>query len=100
MTIEDYPVSYDELEPYYDRFEKLCGISGKAGNLRGQVVAGGRTVVVSGSAEGPEAAEARAAHSKTAPAPRISTWATPSTTTSNVHLPRSGLPPPVTTACR
>jgi gluconate 2-dehydrogenase alpha chain len=41
MTIEDYPVSYDELEPYYDRFEKLCGISGKAGNLRGQIVAGG-----------------------------------------------------------
>ena len=37
MTIEDYPVSYDELEPYYDRFEKLCGISGKAGNLRGQI---------------------------------------------------------------
>src|SRR5499427_6227309 len=41
MTIEDYPVSYDELEPCYDRFEKLCGISGKAGNLRGQKVDGG-----------------------------------------------------------
>ena len=24
MTIEDFPVSYDELEPYYDRFEKLA----------------------------------------------------------------------------
>src|ERR1700709_555652 len=35
MTIQDWPVSYDELEPYYDRFEKLCGTSGKAGNLRG-----------------------------------------------------------------
>ena len=23
MTIQDFPVSYDELEPYYDRFEKL-----------------------------------------------------------------------------
>jgi gluconate 2-dehydrogenase alpha chain len=41
MTIEDYPVSYDELEPHYDRFEKLCGISGKAGNLRGQIIPGG-----------------------------------------------------------
>jgi gluconate 2-dehydrogenase alpha chain len=41
MTIEDYPVSYDELEPHYDRFEKLCGISGKAGNLRGQIISGG-----------------------------------------------------------
>ena len=36
MTIQDWPVSYDELEPYYDRFEKLCGVSGKAGNLRGE----------------------------------------------------------------
>ena len=36
MTIEDFPVTYDELEPYYDKFEKLCGVSGKAGNLRGQ----------------------------------------------------------------
>ena len=25
MTIDDYPVCYDELEPYYDKFEKLCG---------------------------------------------------------------------------
>jgi gluconate 2-dehydrogenase alpha chain len=41
MTIEDFPVSYDELEPYYDKFEKLCGVSGKAGNLRGQIVDGG-----------------------------------------------------------
>ena len=41
MTIQDWPVGYDELEPYYDRFEKLCGTSGKAGNLRGQKQAGG-----------------------------------------------------------
>jgi gluconate 2-dehydrogenase alpha chain len=41
MTIQDFPVSYDELEPYYDHFEKICGISGKAGNLRGQKIAGG-----------------------------------------------------------
>jgi len=41
MTIEDFPVSYDELEPYYDKFEKLCGVSGKAGNLGGQIINGG-----------------------------------------------------------
>jgi gluconate 2-dehydrogenase alpha chain len=41
MAIQDWPVSYDELEAYYDRFEKLCGISGKAGNLRGQIQGGG-----------------------------------------------------------
>jgi gluconate 2-dehydrogenase alpha chain len=41
MTIADLPLSYAELEPYYDRFEKLCGISGKAGNLRGNKIDGG-----------------------------------------------------------
>ena len=41
MTIQDWGVSYEELEPHYDRFEYLCGISGKAGNLNGQIQAGG-----------------------------------------------------------
>jgi len=41
MTIADWPVSYDELEPHYDRFDKLCGVSGKAGNLRGKIIEGG-----------------------------------------------------------
>ncbi len=41
MTVQDYGVTYDELEPHFDRFEKLCGIGGKAGNLRGQIVGGG-----------------------------------------------------------
>src|ERR1700753_2333074 len=39
--IQDYPVSYDELEPYYDKFEYLCGVSGKAGNLKGVIQPGG-----------------------------------------------------------
>jgi gluconate 2-dehydrogenase alpha chain len=41
MTIQDWAMSYDELEPYYDKFDKLCGVSGKAGNLRGQKIEGG-----------------------------------------------------------
>lgn len=41
MTVQDYPVTYDELEPHFDRFEKLCGIGGQAGNLRGQIREGG-----------------------------------------------------------
>jgi gluconate 2-dehydrogenase alpha chain len=41
MTIQDWPVSYDELEPHFDRFEKLCGVSGQPGNVRGKLVAGG-----------------------------------------------------------
>ena len=35
MTIQDFGVSYDELETHFDHFEKVCGVSGKAGNLRG-----------------------------------------------------------------
>ena len=38
MKPQDWGVSYDELEPYYDKFEFLCGICGKAGNLRGQKI--------------------------------------------------------------
>ena len=41
MTIADWPVSYDELEPFYDRFDKMCGASGQAGNLRGKKIDGG-----------------------------------------------------------
>jgi gluconate 2-dehydrogenase alpha chain len=41
MNLQDWGVSYDEIEPYYDKFEFLCGISGKAGNLRGEKIAGG-----------------------------------------------------------
>ncbi|TLX78578.1 GMC family oxidoreductase [Pseudomonas nicosulfuronedens] len=41
MTIQDWGVTYDELEPYFDHFEKVCGTAGQAGNLRGQQIAGG-----------------------------------------------------------
>jgi gluconate 2-dehydrogenase alpha chain len=41
MTIQDYPVSFEELEPHFDHFEKVCGVSGTAGNLRGEIKPGG-----------------------------------------------------------
>ena len=41
MTIQDYGVTFDDLEPHYDRFEYLCGTSGAAGNLKGQILEGG-----------------------------------------------------------
>jgi gluconate 2-dehydrogenase alpha chain len=41
MTIQDWGITYDELEPYYDRFEYTAAISGKAGNLRGEIQPGG-----------------------------------------------------------
>jgi len=51
MTIQDWGVTYDELEPHYDRFENLCGISGKAGNLKGKIQPGGNPF------EGPRSSE-------------------------------------------
>lgn len=40
-TIADWPLSYAELEPFYDRAEYEIGVSGKAGNLGGRKVDGG-----------------------------------------------------------
>ena len=41
MTIQDWGVTYEQLEPYYDKWEYLCGISGKAGNIGGAIQPGG-----------------------------------------------------------
>jgi gluconate 2-dehydrogenase alpha chain len=41
MNLQDWGVTYDDLEPYYDKFEYLCGVSCKAGNLRGVKIDGG-----------------------------------------------------------
>jgi len=51
MTIQDWPMSYQEMEPYYDKFEKIAGISGTAGNLNGQIQPGGNPF------EGPRSSE-------------------------------------------
>jgi gluconate 2-dehydrogenase alpha chain len=40
-AIQDWGITYDEFENYYWRAEQLMGISGKAGNLRGQLIEGG-----------------------------------------------------------
>ncbi|MGD0151771.1 MAG: GMC family oxidoreductase [Xanthobacteraceae bacterium] len=40
-SIIDWPLSYAELEPYYERAEYELGVSGKAGNLKGKKVDGG-----------------------------------------------------------
>src|SRR6185312_2862999 len=51
MTIQDWGVTYDELETHYDKFEYLCGISGRAGNIKGNIQDGGNPF------EGPRARE-------------------------------------------
>jgi gluconate 2-dehydrogenase alpha chain len=41
VPIQDWGTSYAEMEPYHDLFEKLFGIAGKAGNIKGQFQPGG-----------------------------------------------------------
>jgi gluconate 2-dehydrogenase alpha chain len=41
LSVQDWGVTYAELERYHDLWEKLFGISGKAGNLRGKIQPGG-----------------------------------------------------------
>jgi gluconate 2-dehydrogenase alpha chain len=41
MTVQDFPLSYEDLEPHFDHFEYVCGTSGKGGVINGQKVAGG-----------------------------------------------------------
>jgi gluconate 2-dehydrogenase alpha chain len=51
MSIQDWGITYDQLEPYYDKFEYMAGIAGKAGNLKGQKIPGGNVF------EGPRSRE-------------------------------------------
>ncbi|MBZ5487467.1 GMC family oxidoreductase [Halomonas aquamarina] len=41
LQLQDWGVTYDELEPFYDRFERIAGISGTAGNINGEIKPGG-----------------------------------------------------------
>ncbi len=41
IVLQDWGVTAADMEPYYDRFEYLLGVSGKAGNLQGRKIEGG-----------------------------------------------------------
>ncbi|WCR11041.1 GMC family oxidoreductase [Paracoccus stylophorae] len=53
MQIQDWGVTYDELEPHFDRFERLIGCTGLAGNLNGEIREGGNPFEAPRSAEYP-----------------------------------------------
>jgi len=36
-TVEDWPLDYEELERFYDVVERQLGVSGQAGNVRGEI---------------------------------------------------------------
>jgi hypothetical protein len=40
-SLVDWPVSYNELEPFYDKAEYELGVSGKASNVQGKKIDGG-----------------------------------------------------------
>jgi gluconate 2-dehydrogenase alpha chain len=40
-TLEDWPLTFEELEPYYDVVEREIGVSGKAGNIAGKIDSAG-----------------------------------------------------------
>ena len=39
--LQDWGLTWDEVEPYYDQFEDIFGVGGKAGNLNGEIQEGG-----------------------------------------------------------
>jgi gluconate 2-dehydrogenase alpha chain len=51
LSAQDWGVTYNDLEQYYWRAEQMLGVSGKAGNIRGQKLAGGNVF------EGPRMSE-------------------------------------------
>lgn len=40
-SLTDWPMSYEELAPYYDQVDEEIGISGQAGNINGEIQEGG-----------------------------------------------------------
>jgi gluconate 2-dehydrogenase alpha chain len=40
-AVRDWGITYDSLEPFYTRVDKLLGTSGQAGNIKGKLLEGG-----------------------------------------------------------
>ena len=76
MTIQDFGVSYDELEPFFDQAEKVFGTSGSAWSIKGKVVGKERRQpVCAGSLQRLPAAGAEAHWSAQLFARRRNRWA-------------------------
>jgi len=54
VTIQDWGITYDDLEPYYTFFEQVCGVGGVAGNVGGQIRLGGNPFEGSRSGDYPQ----------------------------------------------
>ena len=65
-TAQDWGVTWDEVEPYYDQFEHIYGVHGKAGNLDGEIQRGrqsARRPALARVSESPDEAARRRARS-------------------------------------
>lgn len=51
LSVQDWTMTWKDIEPYYTKVEELMGIGGKAGNLQGKKVPGGNVF------EGPRSKE-------------------------------------------
>ncbi len=40
-TVQDWGVTWEEMEPFYTQYDRQYGISGQAGNLNGEIIPGG-----------------------------------------------------------
>ncbi|WP_062382499.1 GMC family oxidoreductase [Pseudomonas abietaniphila] len=41
LTLQDWGTDWEEMEPFYAKFDRLAGVSGKAGNIKGVIQEGG-----------------------------------------------------------
>ncbi|WP_314410065.1 GMC family oxidoreductase, partial [Pseudomonas kuykendallii] len=41
LSLQDWGTTWEEMEPHYDAFERVAGVSGRAGNIAGKIVEGG-----------------------------------------------------------
>jgi gluconate 2-dehydrogenase alpha chain len=56
MPLQDWGVTYAELEPYHDLFERLFGLAGTAGNINGKIQPGGNPLEAPRRGEYPQKA--------------------------------------------
>ena len=95
MTIQDWGISYAELEPYYEKFERVAAVSGKAGNLRGRDPAGGNPFEAPRQREYPlPPLDDRSSRARCLPTPRRTT----AIIRSRVRPPTRRAPTPIPTA--
>ena len=92
-SLVDWPVSYTEFEPFYDKAEYELGVSGKAGNLQGKKVDGGNVFEAPRKREYPRRRSwsiSRRFYSRLAPRTRLHPFSSPRAITSQPYNNRPG----------